>query len=853
MPTTVNGIGTIYFGYRNARTRTSDCRNCGRIGLLESYDTGLWFAVIFIPVIPLGQKRIIDKCPTCQWHYAANKDQFEAGREQTTMTATEQFRQHPSVETALAVHAALLGYHDHDRADTFRAVVLGDFAASADLRAGLALHMEQVGRHADAETLYNQAAAILPNLPLVRDYQARRLIFQGNLDAARELLDFQLKPGAGQSFALTALDQLASAYQQHGRHAEALELCDHLQSEYPDSAESPQFRKFVQVSERAMRSTQTILPKVRGGLLKKAKSPAMISGVKWSVAALLIGAVVFLGGYFVNQYRQQHRTLHIVNGLPEPATVQIDDRPPIVVAQREKLVLSEGKHRVNVTQPIQDKFEIKMEGTFLDRWFKPTTWVVNVGASAVLSETALVYAVNPTPPLTTLRASQKFSAIPDIDYAFRDPPQQMQVQNQGQQVVKRQLSLTQAKPDLIFQQLAPRQVEAAIAFAEVQLPFHRDDVLLLQHYSLACIRSRLAGRAEKFLNPGRSRRPIEITWHREYQDLLERLERHAELAAEYGQLLQADPGNGRLLYLCSRLESEDVKASALLLKSTEADGTLAWPWFTRANRAACAAEWNEAAIAIENARLRQFDPEALFWQIHVIRLGLGDFQGLERDYREHLKLQPGDGNALYLLSDVLVAANQPEKARQAHVQWLTALVGVQNDPTIDILRTYYRHQVGYLLGETQQHELAPLQADVSQLRVALLLSDGRPDEVISDPRLGGVFEDAWNALDLGIAFGLKGREAEANKWRQHACEILEKGTLQERMVAQMLRADTTPPLEQMRRATDTVANQMRLLAVMAQRFPQSRPEYAAEITKLNVSRTPPHHLMKKIADIEPAK
>lgn len=63
MPTTVNGVGTHYYGRKNRAARISVCRACGRQGMLESYDTRLWFVIVFIPIIPLGRKRIIDQCP----------------------------------------------------------------------------------------------------------------------------------------------------------------------------------------------------------------------------------------------------------------------------------------------------------------------------------------------------------------------------------------------------------------------------------------------------------------------------------------------------------------------------------------------------------------------------------------------------------------------------------------------------------------------------------------------------------------------------------------------------------------------------------------------------------------------
>ena len=77
MPTTVNGIGTHYYGKQNSTSRMAACKSCGKMGVLESYDTRLWFVIVFIPVIPLGRKRITDECPRCRHHFVADLEKYE--------------------------------------------------------------------------------------------------------------------------------------------------------------------------------------------------------------------------------------------------------------------------------------------------------------------------------------------------------------------------------------------------------------------------------------------------------------------------------------------------------------------------------------------------------------------------------------------------------------------------------------------------------------------------------------------------------------------------------------------------------------------------------------------------------
>jgi len=74
---------------------------------LESYDTRLWFVVIFIPIIPLGRKRIIDACPFCRRHFAANADTYEQSKQLQISGSLEEYRRAASPESALKAHGQL--------------------------------------------------------------------------------------------------------------------------------------------------------------------------------------------------------------------------------------------------------------------------------------------------------------------------------------------------------------------------------------------------------------------------------------------------------------------------------------------------------------------------------------------------------------------------------------------------------------------------------------------------------------------------------------------------------------------------------------------------------------------------
>ncbi len=50
----------MYYGKSNVFVTRALCSSCGAPGELTSYDTTLYVTVVYVPIIPLGRKRVID-------------------------------------------------------------------------------------------------------------------------------------------------------------------------------------------------------------------------------------------------------------------------------------------------------------------------------------------------------------------------------------------------------------------------------------------------------------------------------------------------------------------------------------------------------------------------------------------------------------------------------------------------------------------------------------------------------------------------------------------------------------------------------------------------------------------------
>src|SRR2546430_12639437 len=95
MPTVHNGIGTWYYGKRRIHRCKGVCSFCHGVGDLESYDTTLFFVFFMVPLLSLGQKRILEQCPHCSRHRVISRKKWEASKARDTEALLEKLQQDP--------------------------------------------------------------------------------------------------------------------------------------------------------------------------------------------------------------------------------------------------------------------------------------------------------------------------------------------------------------------------------------------------------------------------------------------------------------------------------------------------------------------------------------------------------------------------------------------------------------------------------------------------------------------------------------------------------------------------------------------------------------------------------------
>ncbi|GEP41847.1 tetratricopeptide repeat protein [Brevifollis gellanilyticus] len=642
MPSTVNGIGTHYYGKANRSSRQGACQSCGRTGNLESYDTRLWFVIVFIPIIPLGRKRIMDMCPSCHRHYVSALGKWEDQRQMTNSGTKAEFVAQPTPENAERHHRGLLAFHQHQEAASFMKEALEHFSTDAPLHAYFAAVQHHLGHPADAGRLYERALELNRELPAARHGMALLHMNAGNLEAATELLEHLRAPGAAQLHDISPLENLALAYQKRSDHAEALEQFNILLRELPSLGDHTGFRKMVAVSEKALKQTkaQSFLPE-----RKFSWKRLWLEHRRASIVCVLV-VLGTAGSIWHNFYLAKSAPLHVANGYPTALRLKIDGGPEQVIHPGyTKITLPEGPHELTMDGAVKETLRVDIRRGFFDRWANDNAWLLNPGGRAIIIEQPIYYVkdgheVPDSIPevFTGARLLTRYG----INYFFTEPPKQMTLSDGTTYLMHRQLRLHPGSIQEVVDyyagiKLAPQAMQLC---EEGIVNGTATDDMIMAYGNLAVDETSKA-RIARVLKVQVAKRPVQVALHRVWQDLQTDMGKsESDVVAEYIALSDAAPADAALLYLRARKEPDTALQSSLLKKCTEMQGAPSWCWYARAYDHAAAGEWQTALPMIEKAVSMDGENSRFADMLQDARRVLGEWKPLIETLQTKARLNP---------------------------------------------------------------------------------------------------------------------------------------------------------------------------------------------------------------------
>jgi tetratricopeptide (TPR) repeat protein len=851
MPATYNGIGTHYYGKRNVETRVNVCQHCGKEGTLTSYDTRLWVVLVFIPVFPLERKRILDYCSNCSRHYAVNLQKWRTAGQLEVSGAEETYRTSPTAENAITLHQQLVTFHQNARADEFQKELTAKFSSNAKVLAYLGASLAHLGKHDQAALHFQRALEVRPDLPEAKIGLGMELLRQYRLDDARNMFDILDKPGAGQLYSLEPLELLGNAFQEAGRHEDALRCFDRIITELPGVDQYAPFRKKIAKSEKAIGRKQSSLSKKKFSWRSLVSSPGPSSGpaiTRNGLAAFAVITAIILGIFvFSNFYISGHRKVYLINGLKGRIMVSIDGEAPFALPPhgQHEITVGEGNHIAKISGAHTEEIPFQVRADYFSRWFDNPAWVLNPGGAAVLLFESVTYARNPAPTTYSFHFGNSVEYFPNLTHPFKDLPDTVKVSSGSSSILKTHLAeFRQPVAEAFLFLVGENRAAEAIDLAESQLKRNPADNDLLRAYLTHLSQDKQEARALPLLEAGLTYRPVAIEWHRYYQSVVENVLPETNILSLYENLLAQDPTNSALIYLRARLLDSPEQTIAEFQRALAADPTNAFALNALGYHAAAQADWSSAKNYF--AQAVKLDPaNDSFWNLYNLsRVALSEYDAVERDLRERLKQQPNIASAVSLIQ-LLAAQN---KTNEADLE-TTAIVSDFAKGSPEITRKLLlplQRIAAYSAGDFQHLQTLSTN-DPIQWHIALVEQDRLAEAEGCLPKDFASAQDPFAPLALSLAWNLAGDTAKAADWANRGLSFLERGSRDQRSLFRVLRKGQPPTDAELCGLTISPRERAITAALLQFQHPGESARFARWVRSFNVERGYPHHLLKRIA------
>lgn len=781
MPTTINGIGTHYYGKQNVETRQATCPHCGDAGDLRSYDTRLWFCVIFIPVIPLGKKRIIDECPRCFMHSSLAAGQWEELRANAIRETQAAYEADPeSVEKAVGYHATLASGGEPEAAGKMGTILANKYGNNADVQLYLGGFFEERGDLSAANAHFHRAYEIDKNHAGAKHASTVALLREGQATAAKSRLEET--EAAGQSVDPGIAFAIANALHAENDSAAAGELLKKVTQAAPDVQKEKAFRKLAKEVEKNTGEE---------GAIAAPRSIFQSPVFWWSGAAALVVVGLIVGDF----YKADHQHVYVVNGLPQPLTVQLDEGEPVTIraGRLKKMPIASGPHTAKVIAPEQlaSELDFNLTSTLMGRWINQPVHVLDPTRSSAVVLEETIFSEKEVEDDTDFEIviGQRFHTFNHADYVFEDFPREIEVKSSTKQLRKTRVGTVDLTPMQIVLS-NPQQMEdpAFLDFTEAHLLFAEETEDTLPTYVSAAQQQDALDRCHEFLEQHLDSEPIDVEWHRQYQALVE-WQGNPPPRQRYDALLAKQPDDAVRLYLRARLESYTSQSQPFLKRALQADPNNPVVLSAIAYSKVAEGKFEQALQACERALDAGADNARAASQRELLLIGLDQHEQLEAELEDQMKEPPFNFGAVQSMITSLASRGRLQEAEQVHDDFVKKLRNVwPEDPHQLALRS--AESLHRLSGDLAAAERdAGRYTDEEQKNTTLMvcaLMRKAPDEAARfiEQLPQGNRSNAW--LWTSLASLASGDKTQAAEYRKRAVESYRLGSGDDAEIAKIL-------------------------------------------------------------------
>lgn len=733
MHVTFNGIGVATYGRSQERITRGVCPKCGPQGI-ASYQTTRYFVFVYVPILSLGRRYVVDECPRCRRVAASmGEKDYMHWRSAMLQDAAEQVRAAP--DDANVVHHAVETCCRFDDTDTFLESIAAPAEAHATEHPAIA---ELLGDGywffrlpEDAEAMYQLARTRAASARIDLKLAAALMLLERPDEAAAvaEPRFAALEPSEQHR-----IGPVLEGYLANGRSEQALQALEQIMEGRPDLRKDPYLRKLRAAAQRRPGHTAAYTPHaLLNGRSQSDEKPKR----SWSLtispkAAMLIVpvlAMLVIGGYLSYcAYLGASCPAYLVNGTDVPYTVRINDDQYVATPRGAmKIRISEGTVTIDVLgapSPVPTQtFELQ-SSSFLARPFQRTVHFINPDRSALLLWEEAEYV-----PAQSLRnaaydyryhAGNLVETFSKIDYVMEPMPAQIDL-GRGNSATRQRVALEDAAfEDVLSVIFDTYSAEECSDVLQMQAKFRPGDPRIFDYleYSLT------ADEIMKLVEPVLDGPAPAMEWRR--------LEQVARLAKEDAETVRDEyvdgpakrPDDPIALYLAARLDEgraayeQFERAVTMGLASPRVDHRL---MFWHQGR-------GEMEAALEDARrLLAFDEGSWEYRRYFAELasanGLCDeVSGISVGWH---RADQTDTDAALIRVDHLLTCDQPEAAAHTAQVFVGALRRAGEAAFANTMKRDLDAQAAYVAGDLDSFTTLMLEEDHAWSHFAGHLTAGR--------------------------------------------------------------------------------------------------------------------------------
>jgi tetratricopeptide (TPR) repeat protein len=813
------------------------------MGELESFDTTLFFVCLFVPLIPLGKKRILEQCPYCRKHRLLPLKKWEESKKRDTADLLQRLHASPDDKSVMLRAIQLsMAYQDPAMLDQLAEVTAETGSGDATILGQLGFAYAYFARWESAAKAF-EASLSLRDDPEIHRQLGHTLLKLGRTDEAEPHLRPILTEREGQNAPLIYF--LIEAYQAEGRHDKALELADERDAAFPELANDKLNKKQRAASQRYLGTEKRLKPV----FISESGQTGFREGNWTARLPLIIGPLVVVGllaWYLIAAVVEGHsRRVYLVNSWDAPYTAMVNGEAHTLQPGRATPInVAEGEISVSVSDgnPGIQPFTVHVETPFFSRPFSRHTFVINPDQLAVLSLEEIEYAQAPPPRKPgKLYAGESLHNFEKVDYEFTAPPATVQIKH-NQSVFKKLLELVPSTADnRLFVAMAIPDHAAQIRYGKhwVELDAANEEALawtfsmLPDEDGLTFLRGRLA------------ERPPLIGWHRAYQTQMDKLHPEVDIRPEYRRLVEETKDNPDALYLLGRLEDGE-ESDKLFEQAAAANPPSVYAMYARGYDAMCRGQFEDAVARFEAARKHKPQFSVLVQHfLHEAYLATGRYDQLladlttkrtswQRRFVEgaeqiHALAAKGDKDKARTVVDEMARELAPQgdmqQLRQALQKVAESSICCAANDTAGFLKA---------VGNEPSFEAAFLQGKYAA--AAVFADKGKQDNAMNQRGL----------LYLGLLKSGDPKSAE-EQW-QPFLDALQKEGRRGRQCAEVLAGKRPVDVEQLRRLALEPRNKRVVLAVIAKRYPEKSKDLLTLARKLDYHRDATSLCLRKVLE-----